>query len=81
MNTHYINRPTPPDGETDPRFREVTPELLEDHGIEFWRPRGWTQIEASDELDWIGLGTIWRIAGSDNPDKKTLTLAVETRKG
>ena len=73
--THYIHRPTPPGGETDSRFREATAQILEDEGIEFHRARGWTRIEEPDDFDWIDLGTIWRIAGSDAPSDETKALA------
>lgn len=79
----YIHRPTPEGGETDSRFREATEQMLEDEGtgIEFWRARGWTRIDYADDFDWIDIGTLWRIPGSDAPSAEMMALAKETRVG
>ncbi len=76
----YIHRPAAEGGETDTRFREANLDVFESHGIEFWRPRGWTTIEQSDDIgDWVTLGTIWRIPGSDAPSGHLQALAKSER--
>lgn len=69
---HYIHRPTPEGGETDPRFRELTSEIFQQGIVEYHRPRGWVVLP---EYDWIIIGTIWRIIGSDAPSDELRALA------
>lgn len=73
MTQHYIHRPTPPGGETDPRFREAP----SDRTIEYWNIMGirWAWLGS----DGILLGEIWRIPGSDAPTPELLALAETER--
>jgi hypothetical protein len=73
MNTHFIHRPTPPGGETDGRFRELTVEIIQGHVAEVWRNGDWRrQYHNNYGVVW---GTIWRIPGSDAPSAELLELA------
>lgn len=77
--THYIHRPTPEGGETDPRFRTACAAIV-DTGIEIWNPtrRGWDLHTVSDCL-WLSKFDVWRIPGSDVPSADTLALAKAER--
>lgn len=72
--THYIHRPTPEGGETDPRFREV--HAPPDDGYhQYWSVE--SRIWYPDYVLHlhVSTGTIWRIPGSDAPSAELLALA------
>ena len=77
--THYIHRPTPEGGETDPRFRTACAAIV-DTGVEIWNVnrRSWALHAGSDCL-WLKEFDVWRIPGSDAPSKETLALAEDTK--
>lgn len=75
--THYIHRPTPEGGETDPRFRELSLEVIKGYVTEVWRTGDWHPQYHNDYG--VYLGTIWRIPGSDAPSAELLALAEAER--
>ena len=70
MNTHYIHRPTPPGGETDGRYRELTADFAIANGVEYWDGSGWYR-----NIFRQSKAVIWRIPGSDAPSAETIELA------
>lgn len=74
----YIHRPAAEGGETDTRFREATRREYDERQIEFWIPdtKSWCALLYPCVFeDWIKLGTIWRILGSDAPSDHLQALA------
>ena len=77
--SHYIHRPTPPGGETDPRFRELTGDIVAKEQPKLWAKNFWWHAGNPNVV--LCTGTIWRIPGSDAPSAELLKLAEETRNG